>query len=219
MTVKPRADFLSLSAIERQAAVDRIIVAVGKQPDDQEALAHDIDKAALTFYEMGAFARMRKKGSRKILASTQKTWDRISKLIGSDPLLATTADEVKKRLRHFEEWHRAHDRKPVRRGSDIDKKDRPSTVIEWLCGVTLRKVFERRFNLPFKFNWTPVKDDPKGRLEPSGPPIDFIEAVLKEFGVRYTRQSIGSAIGHTRRELGKISPNSKNLPNRRIPKI
>jgi hypothetical protein len=200
MTVKPVADFLSLSAIERKAAVDRIIVAVGRQPDDQEALAHDIDKAALTFYEMEAFARMRQKGSRKVLASTQKTWGRISKLIGSDPLLATTADELKKRLRNFEEWHRAHDRKPVKRGSDIGKKDRPSTVIEWLCGVTLRKVFERRFNLPFKFNWTPVKGDPEGRVEPGGPPIDFIEAVLKEFGVRYTRQSIGSAIVHTRRD-------------------
>jgi hypothetical protein len=190
-------------APKQAAALDRIIKAAGKQPDDEAQLAADIDEADLDYRLHLSKKAARAASHRKAAERIRKSPEKSAKLLDSYPLIKAAAyrrlsSGLRQIIRNIEVWQR---RPEAQRHSESRQ---PAPPLERLAGVSLALVYERRFGGAITFD---RGDDGK----PRGPLIDFIEATIAELGLPYSRQSIGTAISDlrtardsSRSELGKI---------------
>lgn len=193
---KPDAGFASLPPDERKEAIERIIEAAGKEPDDRDRLAADIEGVANDYAETLGWKAASSGETQKRAKRVAESLEQLMKDIDSDPSLKSFIgiDEllpVLKRVLAFAEWQRMRDREKKRRPGDSEKKrrkDYPSTPMEWLVGIKLAEIYERRFGDRAKYSRSRVANTPHG------PTIFFIEATLAELGLHYDRHSIGRAI-------------------------
>jgi hypothetical protein len=161
--------FASPSA-ERNAAIERIVRAVGREPDNRDSLAKDIDEADIWFVETLFWKRA---SAGKSIESIRKALKRVVEVIESDPTLelffpARELKDMLKQASSMKSWQGMRRRAvKLRRGQNI----RQLTPLDWLAR-TLSQVYERRFGSASTWSWH--EDEPRGAV------IDFIEAVLKE---------------------------------------
>jgi hypothetical protein len=189
-------------APQRAAAIAHIVKCVGKPVDNKIQLASDIYQAHceipsfLVLLE-GPQAQRRLKLLRRILKGVEKQ----AGLIESDPYIKgainkvstpfeiPTVQQLLLKLRGLEEslkWLA----KQWRSKADVPESlgNRRPSQLEWLAGVSLPLVYERRF----------LRRAGRSRNiesgEPSGPMIRFVEATLKELGGQiFKRESIARA--------------------------
>jgi len=185
---KPGVDFASLPAAERKAAIERI------EPDDRDRLAADIEEAANDYAETLGWKAASSGETQRRTQRIAESLEQLMKDIDADPVLKRfiASDElspVLKRVLALAYWQKMRDRRKKRRSGDSAKKrrkDYPSTPMEWLVGIKLAEIFERRFGIPVKFS--------RHGTTPDGPAIFFIEATITELGLHYDRHSIGRAL-------------------------
>ena len=190
-------------APQRQAAIARIVEAVGKAPRDEMRLAADISRAyheqpaygekpLNLFHLEGAEAQKRLKKVRRILKGVEKQaglidFDLYIKAVinkVSTPFEIPTVQQLLLKLRSLEEllkWLA----KQWRSKADLPEnlRDRRPSQFEWLVGVSLPLVYERHFSL---------RAARSRNLEgtPSGPMIHFIDATMRELGIAYKPELI-----------------------------
>jgi hypothetical protein len=191
----------------REAAIAKIVQAVGKPCSDEMSLAADIYYASRARPNSldtldGSTAKSRLKKIRSILRAVEKQVAAINANRFIDAVINKTdtpyqlppAQQLLSRLRRLEraevwlagQWASK---------SDVPKamKGRRPTEREWLAGVSLPLVYERHF------------DARAGRSrnaegEPSGPMVRFVQATLKELGMpNYSAESIVRAFSRLSR--------------------
>ena len=179
-------------APKRAAAIERIIKAVGKEPDDKNQLALDINEADTTYailYKLdGAKAAKRLQRVKR----ARKGIEKYVVLLKDEPLLWEAINEAASfadmslldPVRQFENSQArivAEYRSKTNLPSSL--KGRRPTSAEWLAGVSLPLVYEKRFNSP---------------NAAGGPLIDFVAAAMEQLGVNYNRAAITKAITRLR---------------------
>jgi hypothetical protein len=167
---------LPLAPSERKAAVERVIEAVGSDPDSREQLVNDIDAANHAFAMFDAVRRTeprRKQEAERIAIAIRKLESLLDKYPHRKAAIGATLN-FKGALAALAE-------------PEIGPKlPRRTTPIEYLVGVLLPRIFEDRFRLPSK--WTRRGGIPDGKV------IDFIQATIGQLGVQCSRETIGSAL-------------------------
>lgn len=199
----PGASAFSSASSERDAAIERIIKAVGCEPDNRGLLAKDIDAADIDFEKMFFWKKASAGTTRKSIQSIREALEDAAKRIGTDPILKKFFDtselrRLLKGLRYFEEWQRARRREKSKRRQE---KDRQPAPFDWLARE-FGHVYESRFGSPATWSWRGDK--------PQGAVINFIEQVLKELGSPCDQSTIGRAFSNHR---AKKEKSSANLPN------
>jgi len=204
-TIRPKRDAVRIfeeQSKEREEAIERIVKATSKKPDDQAKLANDIKIAAQLF----AFhSRARGVNSREFLLPLQigsgaaqkdrrikrirKDIEKLAIAVRAHPLAMEALkgvvdfDKAAARLRLREEgWPRAVAQQ--RQGRQLTPHDR---FVAYLA-----RVFEARF-APAKAGFSRGEG-----ARPKGPFIAFSEAVLAELGSPVDRQTIGRAFTRAR---------------------
>jgi hypothetical protein len=193
-------------APKRKDAIARIAMAVGKAPDNEIQLAADIHQACCETSSFlvtleGSKAQKRLDKVKRIARALKKQ----AELISCDPYLEATVNQGRTpfeipiipqlllKLCNLEEslevlakqWRAKADVPENLRRRRLDRPnqlDRPSQL-EWLTGVSLPLVYERHFGRRAGRSRSREK-------KPGGPAVRFIEAVLGELGLKYTRESI-----------------------------
>lgn len=208
---KPDAGIAFLTG--RAAAIDRIVKAVGKPPDDKEKLALDIDSAEIQLRIVGlyegakaterhALVRRIRKGIEKYVAlinADRLICDDLQDMAGGPPMGgAPPAEGLLAALRRLEDSTgrtatalHSKDNLPPSLKRPPPKERRRPTGGEWLLGVTLPLVYEKRFGSRITFN-----RDIDGK--PIGPLIDFIQSTTEALGLAYKRETIAKAITRLR---------------------
>jgi hypothetical protein len=181
----------------RTAAIARIVEAVGKSIDDEAQLATDIFEACITTRLKLDLSEGSKAAQRlQKVQSIRREVERQTALISADTYLSKAIGdpagvkplvnilELRDALRGLEiqlsvlakRWRSKTDLPPELKGR------RPSGP-EWLAGVALPLVYERHF-------LSPAGRSRNARGEPGGPTVRFVDATLKELGIRYSPESI-----------------------------
>jgi hypothetical protein len=138
MTYKPKEARDSVFACrwgpskECTAAIDKIIVATGKEPDDRTALARDLDGAHVMFVHRAL--HYKKRTGANSFKNIRKTAEKLTTAINSNSLgkEATKEFDLDKLcdiLRHLEAANRG----------------RHPSLTEYLAGELLPAIYERRF--------------------------------------------------------------------------
>jgi hypothetical protein len=192
-----------LSYAERRAALDRIIAAVGKRPNDEIELLLDINNADHVFdwhleIKDSAAGRAR-------VTNIRKGIEHCLKLIESHPWIKEIAGPYQlarllTAVRVHEQWQKSVLRE---RDKQRGKGLREATAVEWLIGVSLAKVYEKRFGSP---TW---RRDEGGK--PQGPVIDFIEATTAAFNLHCSRELIGRALTRLKSMREFVGDNWANI--------
>jgi hypothetical protein len=163
-----------------------LIAAVGKRPNDEIELLLDIHNADHVFdwhleIKDSAAGRAR-------VTNIRKGIEHCLKLIESHPWIKEIAgpyqlSRLLTAVRVHERWQKSVLReRNKRRGKGL----REATAVEWLIGVSLAKVYEKRFGPP---TWRRDEDG-----KPQGPVIDFIEATTAALNLHCSRELIGRAL-------------------------
>jgi hypothetical protein len=194
--------------VERDAAIERIVKATGRQPDDRNKLAEDIDVADGLFETIDTLRKHKPTAGDRRIDRIQKSMKKLETLINAEPRAKSAIGEAL----NFNEAEKAllslKSTMPIQigRGRYLEEKQakgrRPS-LIEWLAGAWLPLVYEKRFGC------RATRRLGKDR-KPEGAAIDLIEATLAELKLRRGRNSIGRALTRLRatrdqmREVGRI---------------
>jgi hypothetical protein len=204
-----KANFTSPST-ERNAAIDRIITAVGKEPDDRNKLAEDIYAAHTAYIKMlsGQDARKQLTLARKQLTLARKGLENFLKLGASNSTIKEIAEphkipELVSALHSHEIELHSHEvellklhnfKKQVRqrRARERLPKSREAAKPELLAGIYLPRVYRRRFGGNDAWSRDAAR-------VPKGPIIDFIEATLDSLNLSRGRHWIGTALYRTRK--------------------
>lgn len=185
-TKRRRTGFLSMSAAERKAAIDRIIAATGKQADDEEKLLANLEGAEIDFDVHQDLKRERGVDYRRKLRRIRTSLESTVAAIDADPSLKSHAapydlSRLVQGLRNLETWA---DRYSAQHSAN---EGRQSSPVEWLAGMSLPHIYEERFNCP-----ATIDRDENER--PRGAVINFIVATLAELDLSYERESIVRAM-------------------------
>lgn len=195
-----RADLDEWIAPQRAAAIDRIVQAVGRSPQNPIKLADDIFDACIALPSQldpleGRKIASRLKKVRRILSGIKK----YAALINSDPHISATINKSRGvqpsgarqflfELEALESVLVGQD-KQVRHGkADLSAtlNGRPPSELEWLAGLSLPLVYERHFSAR-------AGRSRNARGEVGGPTVRFIQATLKELGIAYASELIARA--------------------------
>jgi hypothetical protein len=193
--VSKRVKAIAPSTFDSQAAVDAVIKATGKEPDNPKLLATDLDRAAAELADIVFWKKAAAGRARKSIRRLRKELDSLSKNIDSDPVSRRFFDttEIKrlgKQAKHFEQWQRMR-RRP--------KAARQPAPLDWLIR-SLRDIYCARFGVAC---WSWHEDKPEGAI------IDFIAAVLAQLDYRCSRTTIARALSRC-----PGSPNGTMRPSR-----
>jgi hypothetical protein len=189
--------FASMSPAERKAAIERIVKATGRSPDDADKLVEDICQADDDYSQTLNVKQAEAQRTHRLLKRIRKGMANSAKLIETDPIIKKIADSYElprllEALGNFENWQAMRHRAKKNQG----KKSRQASAIEWLAGVSLPLVYERRFGAAVVYSRR------AGDSVPHGPAVSFIEATLAELGLKYDRHSIGRALTRLRGTRG-----------------
>jgi len=194
---------------QRTAAIARILRAVGKSTDDKVQLATDIFEAYVsTSSQLDLYERSKAAKRLKKVKSIRKAVETQAALISADSYLSAAIGEAaglvpsplsewRFKLQSLEiqlsslakEWRTKMDLPPELGGR------RPSER-EWLAGVSLPLVYERRFH-------SPAGRSRNAEGNPGGPTVRFVESTLSELSIPYSPESIVRAFTRLRRQRDK----------------
>jgi hypothetical protein len=137
MTYKPKArDSVFAcrwgSSKECTAAIDKIIVATGKGPDDRTALAKDLDGAHVICVHLDLHTE--KRTGAKSLKNLRKTAEKLTTAINSNSLAKEATKEF--------DLDKLCD---ILRRLEAAKRGRHPSLTEYLAGELLPAIYERRF--------------------------------------------------------------------------
>jgi hypothetical protein len=169
-----------------KAALDRIIAAVGKEPNDRELLSYDIQFAYQEYLILVSWKRTRSAKTARLVERIRKNLQKDARLIESDETIKrATRDHslvpLIKVLGELEAWQA----QPRLRAEGYRQT---ISAFEELAGVYLFLAYKARFG------------------PPGGEPrIRFIDATLTELKIDHARDSIVTAINRCT-ELRKSIP-------------
>jgi hypothetical protein len=158
---------------ECAAAIDKIVAATEKQPDDRAALAKDLDGAHVMFVHLDQYTQPRtganslkniRKGAEKLTAAIN------SNSLAKEALKEFDFDKVCDILRHLETANRG----------------RHPSLTEYLAGELLPAIYERRFRA-------------KPTVTRNGPFIRFAIAALAALNVSCSPETIIKGLTRFRR--------------------
>jgi hypothetical protein len=191
----------------RSAAIARILSAVGKSTDHEVQLATDIFEAyvatpsKLDLHEGSKAAERLKK-----IKGIRKAVEKQAALISADPYLSKAIGDTVGVKLPFDIWGLSNELRGLeiqlsllaerwRRKKDLppDLRDRRPSEREWLSGVSLPLVYERRF-------LSSAGRSRNAEGEPGGPTVRFVEATMSELSIPYSPESIARAFTRLRRQ-------------------
>jgi hypothetical protein len=182
---------------KRPGAIERIIAATRKEPDDRDQLARDLDEADLAYGERVFQREVQRKETFERQRRALKFLRKAYKLIEPNGFLRANAGaelaRVIENLRDLDKWDnwRQTRQRAKRARAERGESDRQPTPADRLAAELL-PVFEARFDAPA--NWSSRNGEPDGAV------IDFIEATLKEMDLPYHRATITKALGKKRKK-------------------
>jgi hypothetical protein len=200
-------------APQRSAAIARILSATGKSVDDDIQLKIDGVQLATDIFEAYAATPSKldlhegSKAAKRLrkVKGIQKAMEKQAALISADPYLSkvigkaegirpTPILELHIELLTLEiqlsslaeKWRRKTDLPP-------ELRDRRPSEREWLAGVSLPLVYERRF-------LSSAGRSRNAEGKPGGPTVRFVEATMSELSIPYSLESIARAFTRLRRQ-------------------
>jgi hypothetical protein len=131
---------------ERDAAIERIVNAVNKQPDSEDALADDIDQIELGLVESLNWKKASAGKAQKSIKRIRRNLEDAANRIDSDTIIRKSFDihglrRMAKQARHFEEWQRNRRRAQRLR---TESGDRLADVDR--IAPKLRETYKERFS-------------------------------------------------------------------------
>jgi hypothetical protein len=175
---KPRDSFFAQPSKEAEAAIGKIVAAVGKEPDSRPALAEELDSIHGLFVSVSAYTK--KRTGPDSLKNIRKAAEVLAAKINSNWIVKEATKEI--------DLDKLCD---TLRRLEVANRGRSPSLVEYLVSESLTRTYQRRFGA-------------KPTITRNGTFVRFASAVLAEFDVPCEPETVIKALVRARKAKSQI---------------